>query len=50
MNNKNVAFQENNNNNNNILNESQHDKCIKIQLKALYIPSEMVYDENTLNK
>ena len=30
MNNKNVAFQENNNNNNNILNESQHDKCIKI--------------------
>ena len=53
MNNKNVAFQENNNNNNNnILNESQHDKCIKINenvQKKNYKKYEFNHDKSLID-
>ena len=51
MNNKNVAFQENNNNNY-ILNESQHDKCIKINenvQKKNYKKYEFNHDKSLID-
>ena len=52
MNNRNVDFQENNNNNNNILNESQHDKCIKINenvQKKNYKKYEFNHDKSLID-